>query len=68
MTWPGDRGPRLIVDDGGDATMLSHRGYQAENDPSILAAGCRADSEDRLLMPARLVEKALKTAPRQITL
>ena len=29
-------GPTLIVDDGGDATLLIHRGYQAEDDPSIL--------------------------------
>ena len=29
-------GPTLIVDDGGDATLLVHRGYQAEDDPSIL--------------------------------
>ena len=36
LTWPNDRGPHLIVDDGGDATLLAHRGYQAENDPSIL--------------------------------
>jgi adenosylhomocysteinase len=34
--WPGDMGPTLIVDDGGDATLLILRGYQAENDPSIL--------------------------------
>ena len=29
-------GPSIIVDDGGDATLLIHRGYQAEDDPSIL--------------------------------
>lgn len=29
-------GPELLVDDGGDATLLMHRGYEAENDPSIL--------------------------------
>jgi adenosylhomocysteinase len=29
-------GPNLIVDDGGDATLLVHRGYQAEDDPSLL--------------------------------
>ncbi len=29
-------GPTLIVDDGGDATLLIHRGYQAEDDPSVL--------------------------------
>ncbi len=32
------RGPTLIVDDGGDATMMIHRGYQAEINPSILEA------------------------------
>ena len=36
MTWPDGSGPELIVDDGGDATLLIHRGYQAEDDPSIL--------------------------------
>ena len=36
MTWPDGGGPTLIVDDGGDATLLVHRGYRAENDPSIL--------------------------------
>ena len=29
-------GPTLIVDDGGDATLLVHRGYRSEGDPSIL--------------------------------
>lgn len=29
-------GPQLIVDDGGDATLLIHRGIAAEDDPSIL--------------------------------
>jgi len=38
MTWPNGKGPNLIVDDGGDATLLIHRGYQAENDASILDA------------------------------
>ena len=36
MTWPDGSGPDQIVDDGGDATLLIHRGYAAENDPSIL--------------------------------
>ena len=29
-------GPHLIVDDGGDATLMVHVGFQAENDPDIL--------------------------------
>ena len=36
LSFPGGLGPQLVVDDGGDATLLIHRGYQAENDPSIL--------------------------------
>ena len=31
-----DLGPNLIVDDGGDATLLIHMGYKAENDSSVL--------------------------------
>ena len=36
LTWPDGSGPNLVVDDGGDATLLIHRGYYAEKDPSIL--------------------------------
>jgi adenosylhomocysteinase len=28
MTWPDGRGPTLIVDDGGDATLLVHKGHE----------------------------------------
>jgi len=31
LTFPGGLGPQLIVDDGGDATLLIHKGYQLEN-------------------------------------
>jgi adenosylhomocysteinase len=30
LVWPGDEGPNLILDDGGDATMLVHLGLQYE--------------------------------------
>jgi adenosylhomocysteinase len=33
----GDRGPNMILDDGGDATLLVHLGTRAEKDPSVLA-------------------------------
>lgn len=36
LSFPGGKGPNLIVDDGGDATLLVHLGYKAENDPSVL--------------------------------
>ncbi len=31
LTWPDGSGPQLIVDDGGDATILIHKGYELEN-------------------------------------
>ena len=36
LTFDGETGPTQIVDDGGDATLLIHRGVKAEEDPSIL--------------------------------
>ena len=36
LTWPDNSGPDQIVDDGGDATLLIHRGVAAEDDPAIL--------------------------------
>ncbi len=36
LNFPGGKGPNLIVDDGGDASLMVHLGYKAENDPSVL--------------------------------
>ncbi|WP_055047567.1 adenosylhomocysteinase [Devosia sp. A16] len=36
MEWPGGQTPNMILDDGGDATMLVLTGAKAETDPSVL--------------------------------
>lgn len=36
LSFPGGKGPQLIVDDGGDATLLIHKGFKAEEDASVL--------------------------------
>ncbi len=36
LTFPGGKGPNLIVDDGGDATLMVHLGYKAEKDSTLL--------------------------------
>jgi adenosylhomocysteinase len=36
LTFPDGEGPDLIVDDGGDATLLLHKGYDVENNPDLL--------------------------------
>ncbi|MGD2269132.1 MAG: adenosylhomocysteinase [Desulfobacterales bacterium] len=54
LTWPDGKGPHLVVDDGGDATLLIHNGYYAEENPSILDAP--TDNKE-----LRIVNKTLKT-------
>ena len=36
LRFPGGKGPHLIVDDGGDASLLVHMGYMAEKDASTI--------------------------------
>lgn len=36
LRFPNGKGPNLIVDDGGDATLFIHWGYKAENSPEFL--------------------------------
>jgi adenosylhomocysteinase len=36
LVWPDGKGPNLIVDDGGDATLMVHEGAKAEENPSLL--------------------------------
>ena len=36
LRFPEGKGPNLIVDDGGDASLLFHWGYKAENDPTFI--------------------------------
>ncbi len=36
LTWPDGSGPDLIVDDGGDATLMIHKGVEVEATPSLL--------------------------------
>ncbi|HTX88857.1 MAG TPA: adenosylhomocysteinase [Bacteroidales bacterium] len=36
LTFPGGKGPNLVVDDGGDATLMIHQGFEIENNPDAL--------------------------------
>ena len=36
LSFPGGKGPNIIVDDGGDATLMIHKGYDVENTPTLL--------------------------------
>ena len=60
LTFPGNKGPHLIVDDGGDATLLIHKGYAAENDAAILDKAASNHEEQVIL---NLLKETLKTEP-----
>ena len=48
LSFPGGKGPNLIVDDGGDASLLVHLGYKAEKDPSVLKRKA-ANKEEKVI-------------------
>lgn len=52
LSFPGGKGPNLIVDDGGDATLMVHKGFAAENDPSVLDV--TPSSREEAIVLARL--------------
>ncbi len=54
LSFPGGKGPDLIVDDGGDATMMMHFGARAEADPTVLDGDF--ESEDEIELVALLRE------------
>ncbi len=46
LAFPGDLGPQLIVDDGGDATLLIHKGYELENGDKWVNSPSASHEED----------------------
>jgi adenosylhomocysteinase len=46
LMFPGGKGPQLIVDDGGDATLLIHKGYQLEEGDTWVNSPSSSHEED----------------------
>src|SRR5438876_6450295 len=46
LTHPGGQGPELIVDDGGDATLLLHKGYEMEQGSTWVNSPSASHEED----------------------
>ena len=56
LSWPNGQGPDLIVDDGGDATLMVHEGYRLEELYAATGTLPQADSE---IHEMRLVQELL---------
>ncbi len=61
LVFPDGKGPDLIVDDGGDATMMVHLGLAAEKSPRVLDRKVEGEDEKQLLL---CLKKTLKEDPK----
>ncbi|WP_182111732.1 MULTISPECIES: adenosylhomocysteinase [unclassified Actinotalea] len=69
LVWPGDEGPNMILDDGGDASLLVHQGVQYEATgavPADAAPGEPGYSEEANLVLA-LLRRSLAEDPQRWT-
>jgi adenosylhomocysteinase len=62
LFFPGGKGPTLLVDDGGDATLMVHLGYEAEKNPLVLDKETEAEDERTLLT---CLKEILQKEPRR---
>jgi adenosylhomocysteinase len=62
LDWGDGKGPNMILDDGGDATLFVHLGYQATKDPKILDK--KPESEEEAVLLAQLKKSLKRDAKR----
>ena len=55
LTFPNGQGPTLIVDDGGDATLMVHKGVEIEKNPALLNE--KTDNKEMAIMMALLKKR-----------
>lgn len=65
MTWPDGDGPNMILDDGGDATMLIHKGVEFEKVGKVPDPTTASNPE--LAIVLGLLQRSLKTEPTKWT-
>ena len=65
LSFPGGKGPTLVVDDGGDITLLIHKGYEAEHNPDSLTCPPDASDDERELVA--LIRRTLAEDPQKWT-
>jgi adenosylhomocysteinase len=64
LTHPGGKGPQLIVDDGGDATLLLHKGYEMEHGSNWVETASGSHEEEVI---KKLLKRCAKERPGWFT-
>jgi adenosylhomocysteinase len=65
LTWPGQDGPNMILDDGGDATLLVHKGVEFEKAGAVPDPGSADSHEFRVVLD--LLQRSLSEDPQKWT-
>ncbi|WP_431783429.1 adenosylhomocysteinase [Streptomyces chumphonensis] len=67
LTWSDTEtgGPNMILDDGGDATLLLHKGVEYEKDGEVPAVETAESDEHRVIL--ELLHRTLAESPRKWT-
>jgi adenosylhomocysteinase len=65
LTWPGGEGPNMILDDGGDATLLVHLGVEYEKEGSVPAPESTDNLELREIL--KVLTRTLGETPTKWT-
>jgi adenosylhomocysteinase len=65
LTWPGGESPNMLLDDGGDATLLVHKGAEYEKAGGVPSAA--EDDADEWKVILDLLRESLATTPGQWT-
>ncbi len=63
LRWPDGAGPNLLLDDGGDATLLVHKGAEFEKAGSVPAFNASSDPEEWGVILNLLTDEQKKTPP-----
>ncbi|WP_144121970.1 adenosylhomocysteinase [Catellatospora sichuanensis] len=67
LQWPGGEGPNMILDDGGDATLLVHKGVEFEAAGAVPSPET-ADSEEYAIILGVLQRSLVEDAKRWTTI
>ncbi|WP_062071651.1 adenosylhomocysteinase [Demequina sediminicola] len=69
LTWAGEDGPTIILDDGGDATLLVHEGVKAEKAGAVPAPLDEEDPEYNVEVEGmrRVIRRSLEADPTRFT-
>ncbi|HUC32608.1 MAG TPA: adenosylhomocysteinase, partial [Ilumatobacteraceae bacterium] len=65
MTWPGYDGPNMILDDGGDATLLLHKGVEFEKAGEVPDPTTASNAEFAIVLG--LLQRSMKNEPSKWT-